>query len=63
MIKGIRKLAYFEIITGKTLEKLPWISKIPLKRNGMAAIPKMMVGRVDWNTINFLLFPTSATSF
>ena len=38
--QGIRQLAYFEIITGKTLSKLTWISKIPLQRNGMAAIPK-----------------------
>ena len=29
-----------QIITGKTLGKLPWKSRVPLQRNGMAAIPK-----------------------
>ena len=39
-IQGIRQLAYFRTNTGKTLGKLHWKSKISLKRNGMAAIPK-----------------------
>ena len=39
-INGIRQLVYFKIITGKTLGKLSWISKIPLQRNDLAAIPK-----------------------
>ena len=29
------------IVTGKTLGRLPWKSKVPLQRNGMAAIPKI----------------------
>ena len=29
------------MITGKTLGKLPWKRKVPLQRNGMAAIPKI----------------------
>ena len=41
MIFGITQLAYFEIITGKTIGKLPWKIKVPLQRNGMAAIPKI----------------------
>ena len=35
------QLAYLKINTGKTLGKLHQISKIPLPRNGMAAIPKV----------------------
>ena len=34
------QLAYFRIKTGKTLGKFHGKSKIPLQRNGMAAIPK-----------------------
>ena len=30
---------------GKILGKLPWMSKIPLQANGMAAIPKPFVTR------------------
>ena len=45
-IQGIRQLAYFRTNTGKTLGKLHWKSKIPLQRNGMAAIPKIKVSHL-----------------
>ena len=35
-----KQLVYLLIVTGKTLGKLPWKSKVQLQRNGMAAIPK-----------------------
>ena len=31
------------IVTGKTLDRLPWNSKVPLQRDGMVAIPKRLV--------------------
>ena len=38
---GLCQLAYLKIVTGKTLGRLPWNSKVPLQRNGMIAIPKI----------------------
>ena len=39
--KGIGKLACLKVDIGKILGKLPWMSKIPLKGKGMAAISKI----------------------
>ena len=39
---GIRKLAYLKVDIGKILGKFPWMRKIPLQGNGMAAIPKIL---------------------
>ena len=38
---SVLKLAYLKVAMGQILGKFPWMSKIPLQGNGMAAIPKI----------------------
>ena len=40
--KGIGKLPCLKVDIGKILGKFPWMSKMPLQGNGMAAIPKII---------------------
>ena len=50
--KGIGKLAYLKVDIGKILGKFPWISKVPLQGNGMAAIPKISICRSRFGAQN-----------
>ena len=71
-LQGIIQLAFFEIITGETLGKFHWISKVPLQSSGMAAISKIktdcskvMVAAIPKNCLqsdsNFLYNVTPAS--
>ena len=51
-IKGDKTTSIFRINTGKTLCKLHWNSKIPLQRNGIAAIPKIYFLHRWWKCKN-----------
>ena len=48
LILGIRQLTYLSIITGKTLGKLHWKSKVPFQRIGKVAIPKKQTENLSY---------------